>query len=111
EEISQTVGATRNNAKLVERILAVYQTPGASVARAFREALQVIFEGTELLIADAADPAIKRASVGVLRTALVDAQHHEDVLARRSHEIEAAGFQAQVNILPGSTNVFHHSEA
>src|SRR5206468_4309140 len=47
--------------------------PGATVAEAFRDAIAGLFADFDLLVTDAADPALKAASAGVLLAELAHA--------------------------------------
>ncbi|MQA88819.1 MAG: bacillithiol biosynthesis cysteine-adding enzyme BshC [Gemmatimonas sp.] len=109
--IAQTVGATRYNSDYIERILDLYRTPGASVAGAFGEAIELLFSGTDLMLADATDPAIKSASLDVLKGAMVDAEEHEGRLERRTKELEKSGYGPQVKVLGDGTNVFYRMDS
>ncbi|HEU0014393.1 MAG TPA: bacillithiol biosynthesis cysteine-adding enzyme BshC [Longimicrobium sp.] len=91
-------------------VLAAYR-PGNTVAGAFRETIARLFDGWDLLLTDAADPALKRASAPVLLRELENAAEHERLVRRRTEELEAAGYSGQVKVLSGATNVFYHGPA
>ncbi|MEX2584325.1 MAG: bacillithiol biosynthesis cysteine-adding enzyme BshC [Gemmatimonadota bacterium] len=110
DHITQSVGATRHNEEYVRQIIDPYRREGATVAGAFSEAFQALFAGSDLLVTDAADPAVKQASLGVLKEALTDASEHEARLSARSKEMAGRGYGSQVAVLERGVNVFFSSE-
>jgi len=110
DEVSQVVAAKGHAAEYVKRILDPYRR-GGSVASAFGEALRSLLAEFDLCFADAADPALKAASLPVLREALERPQEHEAILRSRSEALRSCGYAGQVAVLEGATNVFHHSDA
>jgi bacillithiol biosynthesis cysteine-adding enzyme BshC len=86
-------------------------SPDATYAGAFRETVVRLFSGFDLLVTDAADPALKQASAPVLAEAILRTREHEALLRGRTAELEAAGYHAQVAVLPEGANVFHHGAA
>lgn len=85
--------------------------PERTVGGAFGELLGRMLGGFDLCLADAADPALKRASAGVLAHALGESEALEARLRGRTRELEAAGYHGQVAVVEGATNVFFHGEA
>jgi bacillithiol biosynthesis cysteine-adding enzyme BshC len=85
--------------------------PEQTVGGAFGELLASLLGGFDLCLADAADPALKRASAGVLAHALGESEALEARLRGRTRELEAAGYHGQVAVVEGATNVFYHGEA
>jgi bacillithiol biosynthesis cysteine-adding enzyme BshC len=81
------------------------------VGGAFGELLARLLGGFDLCLADAADPALKRTSAGVLAHALGESEALEARLRGRTRELEAAGYHGQVAVVDGATNVFYHGEA
>ena len=94
----------------LELVEASYR-PGASVSDAFADLVAGLFGGYDLLIADAADPALKAASRALLEADLTDGGRAEHLLQARAEELSQAGYHAQVPILPDATNVFYHGAA
>jgi bacillithiol synthase len=92
------------------RLLDAYQ-PGKTVAGAFRETIQRLFAGFDLLVTEASDPQVKLGSAAVLRGAVEDAAEHERLLHQRTAEMEAAGYAAPVTVMPDAANVFFHGPA
>jgi bacillithiol biosynthesis cysteine-adding enzyme BshC len=87
---------------LIERAYA----PSRSLSEGFRETLRALVSPFGVYLADAAHPAVKRASRPVLASELERAEAHEHLLAERSAHLAADGYSPQVAILPGSVNVF-----
>lgn len=85
--------------------------PGATVADAFRDAVVSLFGGFDLLVTDAADPALKAASAQVLLAELANAAEHERLVAAQTEALRAAGYTTQVTLVEGATNVFWHGPA
>ncbi|HYH83016.1 MAG TPA: bacillithiol biosynthesis cysteine-adding enzyme BshC [Longimicrobium sp.] len=85
--------------------------PGATVADAFRAAIAALFAGFDLLVTDAADPALKAASADVLLGELANAATHERLVGEQTAALGAAGYTTQVTIVEGATNVFWHGPA
>ncbi|HWK89263.1 MAG TPA: bacillithiol biosynthesis cysteine-adding enzyme BshC, partial [Longimicrobium sp.] len=106
----EAVVAQSGNGVDLTEILAAYR-PGNSVAGAFRETIARLFSGFDLLTTDAADPALKQASVPVLLREIEAAAEHERRVRRRTDELEEAGYSGQVKVLSGATNVFYHGPA
>jgi len=109
DEVMQAVGAEGDNLSYVKRFIDPYRH-GGTVAGAFGEALGNLLGGLDLFLVDAADPVLKEDSVPVLREALVQPRVHEGILRERSRAVVEAGYGAQVAVLEGATNVFHHGE-
>jgi bacillithiol synthase len=84
---------------------------GTTVAEGFRAMLRELLAPFDLFLVDAADPQLKRASVPLLWRALDEAATHEEVLARRSRELQTKGYHAQVPVLANATNVAFHGPA
>jgi bacillithiol biosynthesis cysteine-adding enzyme BshC len=85
--------------------------PGVTVADAFRAAITALFADFDLLVTDAADPALKAASAEVLLAELANAAQHERLVAEQTAALGAAGYTTQVTIVEGATNVFWHGPA
>lgn len=83
--------------------------PGRGMADAFRELLHQVFASSPLLTVDAADTALKHASVPVLVREIEQASAGEAGLGRRSEELIGAGYHVQVALLENSANLFIHS--
>jgi bacillithiol biosynthesis cysteine-adding enzyme BshC len=109
-ELREAVEAIGGNGVDLREILAPYR-PGKTVAEAFRGTVERLFAGFDLLVTDAADPHVKRASLPVLLGDVERAAEHEQVLRARTAELEAAGYHAPVTVRQGAANVFFHGPA
>jgi bacillithiol synthase len=90
----------------VMQILDAYRS-GRTVAEAFGDAIASLLSGFDLLLTDAAAPAVKAASVEVLERSLAGAAREEALLRERGEALRAAGYGEQVAVLEGATNVFY----
>jgi bacillithiol synthase len=89
------------------RFLSSYQA-GETVAVAFRDTVERLFAGFDLLVTDAADPALKASSMPVLQRAIAEAAAQEAALEDRTRALEGAGYGGQVALVRGAANVFYH---
>jgi bacillithiol biosynthesis cysteine-adding enzyme BshC len=85
--------------------------PGRTVAAAFERTILELFADFDLLVTDAADPEVKRASAAVLLLEAERAAEHERLVAERSAALQAAGYPPQVAVAEGATNLFYHGRA
>jgi uncharacterized protein YllA (UPF0747 family) len=81
------------------------------VGEAFRRAVAALFAGFDLLVTDAADPALKAASAQVVMAELEHAAEHERLVAGQTAALAAAGYPSQVTLVEGAANVFWHGPA
>lgn len=109
-ELLDVVGGIGGNAVDLRDVLAPYRA-GATVAEAFRGTVERLFAGFDLLVTDAADPHVKRASLPVLLGDVERAAEHERLVRERTEELEAAGYSAPVTVRQGAANVFFHGPA
>jgi bacillithiol biosynthesis cysteine-adding enzyme BshC len=72
--------------------------------------MEAVLGDLTLGFVDAQDPALRRAGLPVLGRELEHAAAHEAALRRQTERLEAAGYSAQVAVLPGAANVFHEDE-
>ncbi|HEX6038448.1 bacillithiol biosynthesis cysteine-adding enzyme BshC [Longimicrobium sp.] len=103
-ELLCSLGSTADH---LRGFLEPYQ-PGRTVAEAFRETIERLFAGFDLLVTEASDPHVKQGSLAVLRGAVEDAAEHERLIRERTEEMEAAGYAAPVTVMPDAANVFFH---
>lgn len=82
----------------------------ASVAGAFRATAARLFQGLDMGLVDSQHPRVRELGAPILRRALEQAAAGEDQLAARTRQLEEAGYEAQVAVLPGSSQVFHEDE-
>jgi bacillithiol biosynthesis cysteine-adding enzyme BshC len=107
---AQAIGADGDASGILTRIRATYQ-PGRTVAEAFRATIAELFSGFDLLITDAADPALKAASAEILLAEAAHAAEHERLVAEQTAALEAARYPSQVVVAEGATNLFIHGVA
>jgi bacillithiol synthase len=110
DDIIQYIAPQGNNRSCLKSLLHPYRAAGRTVAQAFGDAVAALLGSRDLLLTDAADPALKEASKTVLRSALIDAAAHEEALRERTGELEGAGYGGQVAVLAGGTNLFLHGD-
>lgn len=106
----EIIGALGDNSVDLTSILSGYRA-GETVAGAFRCTIERLFAGFDLLVTDAADPHVKRASLPVLMGDVEHAAEHERLLRERTAEMEAAGYAPPVTVRQGAANVFFHGPA
>jgi bacillithiol synthase len=94
----------------VIKLLRESYVPGALMHEAFADLLAPLLAPFGVFLADAAAPALKAASVGVLRRALED-DAGERAVADTTGRLEAAGWHPQVALVPGAPLLFHHGDA
>jgi bacillithiol biosynthesis cysteine-adding enzyme BshC len=110
DEFAHAVGTHEDARGLLARIRAAY-APGRTVADAFRDTIEVLFSGFDLLLTDAADPALKTASAEVLLAEAANAAEHERLVRGQTDALAAAGYPSQVVVAEGATNLFFHGPA
>jgi bacillithiol biosynthesis cysteine-adding enzyme BshC len=109
-ELRDVVESLRGNAVDLREILAPYRAR-KTVAEAFRGTVERLFADFDLLVTDAADPHVKRASLPVLLGDVERAREHERLLTERTAEVQAAGYSAPVTVRQAAANVFYHGPA
>ena len=105
DQASDILGGEGDNQLLIQWIQDAY-TASASVAGSFASLLEPMLAPFDVCMTDAAHPAVKEASRGVMLHALREAERHEVLLSQRTTALEAAGYHGQVAVLPGGANVF-----
>lgn len=80
--------------------------PGAGLGEALAEFLGDLLGPRGLLLVDASDPALKRASLPVLLHAATRSAEEEEILRTTAGRLDASGFDVQVPILPEGVNLF-----
>jgi uncharacterized protein YllA (UPF0747 family) len=83
-----------------------YAQPGATVGGAYVSLLRTLLAPLGVPVLDASHPAVQAASAATLDLALDRAGDIERALAGRSAELRAAGFEPQVEDMPGLSLVF-----
>ncbi|MFW6201673.1 MAG: bacillithiol biosynthesis cysteine-adding enzyme BshC, partial [Gemmatimonadota bacterium] len=72
--------------------------------------MAALFERFDLLIVDPSHRTVKRRSAPLIARELERTDEHGEALASQTRRVEAAGYEAQVPVLPGATNVFYEDE-
>ena len=108
-QLSELLPPSEFTASIIERLRGAYST--GSVAAAFTEVMAGLFEGKLLGLVDAQDPVVRRLGLPVIRRELARSGEHEAALAGQTARLEAAGYAAQVAVLPGASNVFYEDES
>jgi len=88
-----------------DALVAAWQ-PGHTFAQAFRQFYAQAFAAQGLLILDAEGRAMHRMGAPVLAAALERADELHRALVERNQALEAAGYHAQVSVLPGTSLLF-----
>lgn len=109
-EFTQLLASQSDDAHDLDWIRDAYQS-GMTVSEAFGATVERLFADFDLLVTDAADPALKVASLPVLVRELERAAEHERVVAARTAELAEAGYTTQVVVVEGATNLFFHGPA
>ena len=81
-------------------------TPEATLGGAFGRWMTRLFAAEGLVVLDASGREFHRLGRGVLRAAIQDAAPLEGALLRRTAELEAAGYHAQVLVKAGASLLF-----
>ena len=79
---------------------------GVTLPDGVRATLEELLGPFGMVFVDAADPALKSASCGVLEAEVRSAEEHEGALVERARELQAAGWPVQVPVLEGGVNLF-----
>jgi bacillithiol biosynthesis cysteine-adding enzyme BshC len=79
---------------------------GVTLSDGFRSLMEGLLSDLPLLFIDAASPRLKEASLSLLLQELDAAEEHEALLHRVASHLEMDGYDAQVPILEGGTNLF-----
>ena len=102
----RTASGSLLDADLFRTVEQAYGDPAKPIGAAYIELLQALLAPLGIAVVDASHPAIRRAGAPLAHAVLRDAPAIADALARRSAEIRAAGFEPQVEEVPGLTPVF-----
>jgi bacillithiol biosynthesis cysteine-adding enzyme BshC len=81
---------------------------GGTIGRAYVSLLRGILEPLGIAVLDASHPSVKDAGRPVLVDALIRAREIDDALARREHELRAAGHEPQVAHVKDLSLVFEY---
>ena len=90
----------------LEVVRRAYGDPRQTVGGAYVELVRSLLAPLGVPVLDASHPAVASAGAPVLRDALTSAAAVEGALLRRTGELRDAGFEPQVEDMPGLTLVF-----
>ncbi|MGH7474726.1 MAG: bacillithiol biosynthesis cysteine-adding enzyme BshC [Longimicrobiales bacterium] len=107
DDFAQVIPETEFKGPLLRRLRAAYR-PGVGFGAAFGSLVADWFADTGLALVDAADPALKKASAGLLASEAAATSRTEQALVERTDQLERAGFEPRLAVLPGATNLFYH---
>src|SRR5690606_3830567 len=110
EHLARLMPRTEFSEAVLERIRAAY-APDRTVAAAFRELIAELLAPFDLLVVEAGHAAIKELGRGVLEAELENWHRHEHLVREQTERVIAAGYHAQVAVLPDSANVFLETDA
>lgn len=105
EELRRVLPQGELSQKVVEGIEAIYRSDN-TMGAAFAELIERWFAPFGLLVVDPRHPTMKALAAPVLQRELERSADHEARLAEQTGRLEAAGYHAQVTVLPGEANVF-----
>jgi bacillithiol biosynthesis cysteine-adding enzyme BshC len=105
----QALPTTEFAGALLEQLRNAYR-PGRSMAEAFADTLAALLAPFDVLLVDGGHPGVKAAATAIIERELERSADHEALLSEQTRRLEAAGYHAQVPILPGATNVFYEDE-
>jgi bacillithiol synthase len=80
--------------------------PDQTIGSAYLTLLRALLEPLGMAVLDASHPSIRAAAAPTVRHALRHASSVRDALAERNRAIEAAGYHAQVQLVPHLSQVF-----
>lgn len=84
--------------------------PGETLAAGFHRTMQELLGRFGIFFTDAADAAVKEASLPVLFDELERSARLEDALATAGRKLEDAGYDQQVTVMEGGVNLFLETE-
>jgi bacillithiol synthase len=105
DDLAHLISGQEHGRIILQLVRDAYQ-PGRSVAMAFRRLIAEILAPFDVLITDAADPALKEASLPVLRHEVFSSARHEEILRGTADCIAMLDEPVQVPILASASNVF-----
>jgi bacillithiol biosynthesis cysteine-adding enzyme BshC len=103
QDLERTLPAGPHRDALLARVSACYR-PGATVSGAFAALLSSLFP--ELVVLDAADPALKAAMAPVFRREVAERSPTSRLAAEVGAALLAAGYHQQVPVRPGFLSLF-----
>lgn len=80
--------------------------PGTTLSEGFLRTLEQLLGPSGLFFAEAHDPSLREASRPLLLEELRNARRSQELLSERNRRLVEAGYELQVPLLEGATNVF-----
>ena len=92
----------------ITQLVARCYAPGTTFADSYARLFAHLFRNFGLILIDNRDPQLHKVAAPVFTKAAAHAVPLNQALQRRSQELQAAGFHAQVHVENSSTLLFHH---
>jgi uncharacterized protein YllA (UPF0747 family) len=105
DRLAQLTPDTEFKDAVLEPVREAYR-PGRPFAAAFESALAHLLRRHHFLVVRTADPFVKRESRQILWTEWQRREESNARLLERSEQLSAAGFEPQVSVAPGTTQLF-----
>jgi bacillithiol biosynthesis cysteine-adding enzyme BshC len=103
-ELAAALPDTVHAADVMAHVREAYR-PERTVAGSFADTLRYLLHDHRLAMVDSAHPVVRRAAVPVLRADARRVLAHDDPVARQTQRLEAAGYDAQVAVADGASNL------
>ncbi len=104
-QLEQSVPDSEFKSSLLAPLRQAYR-PGHGFAEAFETALADLLDGFHILFVRTAHGYVKAASAGLMWDEWEARRESEERLSRRADALAAAGYESQVTVAAGSTNLF-----
>ncbi|NIP80644.1 MAG: bacillithiol biosynthesis cysteine-adding enzyme BshC, partial [Gemmatimonadetes bacterium] len=105
DELAELLPPSDFTPAILKRLRGAYAGP--TVAAGFARTLETLLPDAALGFVDAQDPVLRRLGAPVVRRELERTEAHGAALRRQTARLEEAGYQTQVPVLPGASNVFY----
>ena len=104
DELAKSLASFLHGDEVAAMVAAAYP-PGVTMGEGFRALLKQLLKNLGLIFLDPLDPAIREISRPIVADALTAAPELKARLLERNHELEAAGYHAQV-LIDANTSLF-----
>ena len=109
KELADVLPDTTFSDEVLAHVRADY-TPASTVAASSTATLRYLLHGRRVAFVDSAHPALRRAAAPVMRADVIRMSDGDDVIARQTARLEAAGYDAQVAVTDGASNLMFIDE-
>jgi bacillithiol biosynthesis cysteine-adding enzyme BshC len=106
---TQQVDALFGKSEVSEMLAATYRK-GETFGTAFAKFYTKVFSEMGVVFLNPLDPELHRIAQPVFRAALEKSEEINQALVARNHELEAAGYHAQVKVTPSHTLCFYFDD-